>query len=329
VSSGWLRLTNRRQNQNRELDPRVPPYTWQYKSFRNFKMETPYPFLFIINPNSGTSIGLSPEKVGNTIKEFVEDHGLQADVVFTKHRGHAAELVAKRRDEHWRAIVAVGGDGTVNEIAKGLVSTNLSLGILPLGSGNGLARHLKLPLTLLGSLEKLIAGSPIIIDTATLNGIPFFCTAGVGFDAHVGYLFSQQATRGLSSYVSVSLKSFWGYQPQRYKVNGIDMEVFSLSIANAGQYGNNAWIAPQASLQDGLLDLCAIKPFPWWYGIRLAYRMFNKSLAPSPYIDYQTVRNIVIESERPAIMHYDGEPIQLDTTRIEIRINPASLKVIV
>lgn len=287
-------------------------------------------YLFIINPSSGTSIGQHPEKISTAIENFVNSKGGTAQIFFTEGRGHATTLVTENIDKaKWKAIVAVGGDGTVNEVAKGLVNRSTPLGILALGSGNGLARHLGLPLTLNAALEKLFSGSINTIDSAELNGIPFFCTAGMGFDAYVGDLFSKENSRGLATYLSVSLKSYWNYEPQTYKLNGKKIEVFSLSFANAGQYGNNAWVAPQASLYDGKLDICTIVPFPKWYGSNLTYRLFTKQLKPSKYISYQLAQDAVIEADRPPMIHYDGEPLQLETTRIEVKIKPKSLRVII
>jgi diacylglycerol kinase family enzyme len=286
-------------------------------------------YLFIINPSSGTSIGKDPDEAAATIASFVKAKGATAKILFTERGGHATELVRENLlAQPWKAVVAVGGDGTVNETAKALVHGNTPLGILALGSGNGLARHLELPLTLTPALNRLFDGSVKTIDSAELNGMPFFCTAGMGFDAYVGYLFSQQKQRGLATYVSVSMKSFWDYKPQKYRLNGKEIEVFSLSFANAGQFGNNAWISPTADLQDGLLNVCTIRPFPTWYGTALTYRLFTKRLKPSAYISYQTTQNAVIESATPPLIHYDGEPLQLDTNRIEIKIKPKSLNVI-
>lgn len=287
-------------------------------------------YLFILNPNSGTSIGKKAEIIEQTIHSFAEKSGNRAVVLYTKERGHATAIVQENLAKtSWKAIVAVGGDGTVNEIARALIGSETPVGILPLGSGNGLARHLGIPLTLEGSLQRVFAGKAITIDSAQLNDIPFFCIAGIGFDAYVGYLFSQQNERGLATYVQVSMQSFWSYKPQKLWLNGVETNAFSLSFANAGQFGNNAWVAPQASLQDGLLDVCIIKPFPKWYGTSLAYRLFTKGLKNSRYIDYQHMTELVVETDTPPIIHYDGEPMQLKTTRIEIKINPESLRVIV
>ena len=287
-------------------------------------------YLFILNPKSGSSIGRDSNAVVDTIQAFATKYGNNANVVFTESRGHATELVREKlKLKNWKAIVAVGGDGTVNEVAAPLINQAVPLGILPLGSGNGLGRHLGLPLTLETSLTRLFEGSSITIDSAQLNDIPFFCTAGMGFDAYVGHLFSQQEQRGLSTYVSVSFKAFWDYKPQSFLLNGTETKAFSLTFANAGQFGNNAWIAPKADLQDGLLDICTIKPFPLWFGTNLAYQLFTKQMKQSEFIDYQNTTTATVETESAPMIHYDGEPLQLDTNIINIKINPKSLNVIV
>lgn len=283
-----------------------------------------------MNPNSGTSIGKNGLAIQERILSAVKSNAGSAQILFTEERGHATELVrAHMHEEKWKAIVAVGGDGTVNEIARPLVGTDIPIGILPLGSGNGLARHLGLPLALDAALKRLFEGKASTIDSAELNGIPFFCTAGMGFDAYVGHLFSQQKARGLATYVNVSFKAYWSYKPQSFRLDGVEKQAFSLSFANAGQFGNNAWVAPQASLQDGLLDICTISPFPQWYGTALAYGLFTKQLKQSAYINYQRATEAVVETDTPPIIHYDGEPLQLDTTRIEVKIKPGSLQVII
>ncbi|MCE6989098.1 diacylglycerol kinase family protein [Dyadobacter sp. CY323] len=288
------------------------------------------PYLFILNPKSGTSIGKRIETVEKTIHVFAKKYHSSAKILFTEERSHATELVKSNLTQgNWKAIVAVGGDGTVNEIAQALVGSDTPIGILPLGSGNGLARHLGIPLTLESSLEKLFDGIPITIDSAQLNDIPFFCTAGMGFDAYVGYLFSQQKERGLATYVNVSFKSYWSYVPQKMLVNGEQTNAFSLSFANAGQFGNNAWIAPHANLQDGFLDVCTISPFPKWYGTSLAYQLFTRQMRPSRFIDYKSVKEVIVETENPPLIHYDGEPFQMDTTHIKVKVKPQSLRVVV
>ena len=286
-------------------------------------------FLFIVNPKSGTSINKKINELVDSITLICDERGAVAKILFTERAHHATELVQENlHQENWRAIVAVGGDGTVNEIAAALVGQAVPLGIIPLGSGNGLARHLRIPLDLNKALVKLFEGAVHTIDTALSDHHPFFCTSGMGFDAYVGQAFSQQKTRGLSTYVKVSLQSYFKYKPQKIKVNGQPIKFFSLSFANAGQFGNNAWVAPQANLQDGFLDMCTIKPFPLWYGLKLVYSLFSKTLKNSEFIHYDSIQRVLIETEIPPIIHFDGEPLQLTKTRFEISIKPLSLQVI-
>lgn len=262
------------------------------------------------------------------LQQNAREAGHVADCVITRARGHATELAGEAANSRrWSTVVAVGGDGTVNEVARALVHSNVSLGILPLGSGNGLARHLGIPMAFPQSLTSLYRSRTLRIDSAMLNRQPFFCVAGLGFDAYVGHLFSQQSRRGLDTYVRVSMKAYWQYAPLHLKVNRQPVEAFSLSFANAGQFGNNAWVAPHADLTDGLLEVCTITPFPKWYGTALTYRLFTKSLRPSTYISYQSLTEVVVETELPPMVHFDGEPWQLDTNRLEVRIVPNSLLV--
>lgn len=263
------------------------------------------------------------------IEQIAQEKRVHAQIVYTEAQGHAIELVQQHLPlRKWSAIVAIGGDGTMNEIGSTLVMGDVPMGIIPMGSGNGLARHLGIPLSATAALKRLFSGKPLRIDSALLNDRPFFCTAGIGFDAYVGSLFSVQKQRGLLTYMRVSFNSYWNYKPQQFVLNGESLEAFSITIANAGQYGNNAWIAPQANLQDGTLDICTIQPFPKWYGAVLANKLFAKTLQSSRYTSYQRVQNTRIDTDRPALVHYDGEPLQLDTNRIDIKIRPASISII-
>lgn len=285
-------------------------------------------FLFVINPNSGTTPGREAAQMAILLEQKAKEAGHEAHCVITEAQGHATELAAvASANKEFGTVVAVGGDGTVNEVARALLHSDVALGILPLGSGNGLARHLDIPLTLPAALDHLWKSVPTIIDSATLNFQPFFCVAGLGFDAHVSQLFGQQSQRGWDTYVKVSLKAYLDYLPQRLKIQEQDAEVFSLSFANAGQFGNNAWVAPHADLADGLLEVCTVVPFPKWFGTALAFQLFTKSLKTSTYVTYQSLKTLTVETERPALVHYDGEPWQLETNRIEVGIVPESLRI--
>jgi diacylglycerol kinase (ATP) len=285
-------------------------------------------FLFLVNPRSGTRLGREAHSMVSWLEHKAQKAGHRAKAVITQARGHATELAREAvMTQQWGTVVAVGGDGTVNEVARGLLHSPLALGILPLGSGNGLARHLGIPLTLSAALDRLFASRSTVIDSATLNGQPFFCVAGLGFDAYVGHLFGQQTKRGLDTYLRVSMQAYLDYLPQSIRMEGLETEVFSLSFANAGQFGNNAWVAPHADLTDGRLEVCKVLPFPKWYGTALTFQLFTKNLRPSTYVSYRSLPEITVETERPALVHYDGEPWQLDTSRIEVKIVPTSLRV--
>lgn len=262
------------------------------------------------------------------LEQKAQEAGYRAKVVITQARGHATQLAREAvAAQQWGTVVAVGGDGTVNEVAQGLLHSHISLGILPLGSGNGLARHLGIPLNVSAALNHLFTSRSKAIDSATLNGQPFFCVAGLGFDAYVSQVFGQQPRRGLDTYLRVSMQAYLDYLPQRIRINGREAEVFSLSFANAGQFGNNAWVAPQADLTDGRLEVCTVLPFPKWYGTALTFQLFTKNLKSSTYVSYQSLSEITVETERPALVHYDGEPWQLTTNQIEVKVVPKSLRV--
>lgn len=280
----------------------------------------------MVNPRSGTTLGREADSMVPWLTQKAQEAGYRAQAILTQAPAHATELASEAvASRQWDTVVAVGGDGTVNEVARGLLHSPVALGIVPMGSGNGLARHLGIPLSPAAALNHLFTSRSSLIDSATLNGQPFFCVAGLGFDAYVSQLFGQQPRRGLDTYLRVSMQAYLDYVPQRIRTNGLEEVIFSLSFANAGQFGNNAWVAPHADLTDGRLDICTVSPFPKWYGTTLTYQLFTKSLKTSTYVSYQLLPELTIETEHPALVHYDGEPWQLDSPRIEVKVLPKSV----
>lgn len=281
---------------------------------------------FIINPNSG------PRRSGSITaiieKEMVGKY--KWSISLTERAKHATELALEAVAKNVDAVVAVGGDGTVNEVGKGLIGTDTPLGIIPTGSGNGFARHLKLPLADQAALQRIMIFETLKIDTATLNGIPFLATAGIGFDAKVGWRFSEYERRGLTSYVMASADTFINYKPQTFQLiiddKELEREAFLINFANAGQYGNNAWIAPSASLTDGMLNVCILKKFPRPQAPEILFRIFNKQIESSKFYEQILARKITVKN--PGKIHIDGEPMQ-GFDQLEIAINPNSLRVIV
>ncbi|XHR95648.1 diacylglycerol/lipid kinase family protein [Mucilaginibacter sp. UC70_90] len=265
------------------------------------------------------------------IKDTVDAGVMEPVIAFSDGIAHARVIAAEAVGK-FDTVVAVGGDGTVNEVASAIVDTDTSLGIVPFGSGNGLSRFLGIPMDTKDAIKNLASGRTEIIDSARINGQPFFNMAGMGFDAHISEIFSHGKKRGFISYIKSSIKEVVGYQPQNYHLDidgkKYDYKAFMLSIANSSQYGNNVHISPKASLQDGLLDVCVIKPFPLWRFPEMSMRMLIKATESSKYVEIIRGKQILIKREHTGPIHLDGEP-QVAGTGIDINILPKSLKVIV
>ncbi|MCJ8210783.1 diacylglycerol kinase family lipid kinase [Mucilaginibacter sp. RS28] len=284
--------------------------------------------LFIINPISG---GKTKDKVPELIKRFLDPEIFTYHIEFTRAHGQAHELASKAVGVY-DLVVAVGGDGTVNEIASALAGTAAVFAILPYGSGNGLSRFLSIPMDTAEAIRTLNHYYVEVIDGARINGQWFFNMAGMGFDAHISEVFSHQKSRGFITYFKSSVKEITTYKSQRYQLNidgkHYDREAFMLSFANSSQFGNNAHVAPHASVQDGLLDVCVIKPFPLYRFPEMGLRMFNKTADKSDYVEIIKGRHIEVKRQQAGPVHLDGEP-QLLGPDAEIEVVPRILKVIV
>ncbi len=284
--------------------------------------------LFIVNPISG---GKKKDNVPDLIESVLPAGPHKPVIVFSDGVAHARQI-AREAVNKFELIVAVGGDGTVNEVASALVGTDTVLGIIPFGSGNGLARFLNIPMDTVQAIETLHSGHIEAIDSGLLNGKPFFNMAGMGFDAHISEVFSHTRKRGFISYIKSSIQEVARYKPQAYslQIDGkhYEREAFMLSFANSSQYGNDAHISPDASVQDGLLDVCVIKKFPLWRFIEMGVRMLLKTVDKTQYVEIIKGKNIQVTRTAPGPIHLDGEPRIADAD-IEIKIVPASLKVIV
>lgn len=284
--------------------------------------------LFIINPVSG---GKKKDQIPQLITQHINHAIFEPDIVFSKGIAHATRL-ASDAISTYQTVVAVGGDGTVNEVAAGIAGSDAVLGIIPCGSGNGLARFLGLPLDIVKAIQTLNQGRMETIDAGKMNGQWFFNMAGMGFDAHISDLFAHDKARGFAAYVKSSLREIMNYKAQVYQLN-IDGNIyhrkaFMLSFANSSQYGNNAYISPAASVEDGLLDVCIIKPIPLLRFPATILRMFTKTADKSRFVEIIRARKIRVKRAKPGPVHLDGEP-QLLYTDAEIFVVPGILKVIV
>jgi diacylglycerol kinase (ATP) len=283
--------------------------------------------LFIINPISG---GKSKQNFPERASKCLDQSLFRSSYLFTERVGHAQEIAADHSDKD--IIVAVGGDGTINEIASMLEGTEKWMGIIPSGSGNGLARAMGIPLNDMQAVSRLNNLTCTRIDSGTLNNRKFFNMAGVGFDAQISSRFAESTGRGLGGYVQTTLKEITSYRAQNYvlEIDGRTYErnAFMISIANSSQYGNNAHISPFASVRDGLLDICIIRPFPLYIFPAIGYRMFNKTTHLSRYVEIIQGRAVKIVREGQGPVHVDGEP-QLMEAELNIGIKPLSLTVLV
>jgi diacylglycerol kinase (ATP) len=285
--------------------------------------------LFILNPKSG---GRSRLNVAALIHSHPFPEQVEAETVYTEYAGHATSLARNAARQGYQVVAAVGGDGTVNEVARGLLGSEAALAIIPRGSGNGLARHLGVPLKVSRALEVVGQYHVSRIDSGTINGHPFFCTAGIGFDAHISAVFATSKTRGLRSYVELVLREFQGYEPSEVKVDldgeTLEQECFVVAFGNAAQYGNNAYIAPNADIRDGLLDLCLIPRLTLQAALEISVRLLTKHMASSGQAAYYTGKHIRVQAESNIMYHADGEYIG-EATEFEVKVFPLSLNVLV
>jgi YegS/Rv2252/BmrU family lipid kinase len=267
------------------------------------------PVLFIINPIAGIRSKTNLEKI---IRRHLNTKIYEPEFRYTEYKGHGAKLAKKALKRGIQKIVAVGGDGTVNEVGSVLINKDATLGIIPVGSGNGLARHLHIPVRVKEAVEIINRHKEIRIDCGLVNGVPFFCTCGVGFDAFVGMRFAESEQRGFITYVKTTLSEYVHYKPKKYRLKAgktrIASRAFLVTFANAAQWGNNAYISPHADIQDGKLDICILAPFPRFRALNIGFRLFSKKLHRSPYLKVLRTDKAVLKRKKAGAVHFDGEP---------------------
>ena len=285
--------------------------------------------VFVINLVSGTS-----DKAGvpNLIESNIDKSLYDYEVVITEYAGHASEIASRAKADGVDVVVAVGGDGTVNEVARAIVHSGTALGIMPCGSGNGLARHLLLPMNLKKSIDIINACEIRDLDYGIINGYPFFCTCGMGFDAFVSQKFAESGKRGPITYAENILREGLKYKPDTYVIqddNGTARyKAFLVSCANASQYGNNAYIAPQASMSDGLLDVIIMEPFDVIDAPQISIDMFNKTLDKNSKIKTFRCKKLHIQRSAPGVIHYDGDPVMTGES-IDVEVQEKGIKMLV
>lgn len=284
--------------------------------------------LLIINPISGTN---SKHGLRELIESRVKSMGHIIDTKQTEGPGDATKFAKAATTDNYDVVLACGGDGTVNEVAAGLIGSNVALGILPNGSGNGLARHIDLPVDPILALNILKKGRVVNCDYCTANGLPFFCTFGLGFDAAVSLRFAGGHKRGLIAYLKSAIDEFVRFTPENYQLSFgervINIDAFLIACCNASQYGNNAYIAPTASITDGQLDVTVVHSGNAISQALVGVELLAGSIAQGGLIDTFRTDSIIIRRTSSGIAHIDGEPIELPD-EITIKCHHAGLKII-
>lgn len=285
--------------------------------------------LFVINPISG---GRPKTKFVAQVERYLDMKLFEPSYVYTEGPEQTGVITKRGIAEQFQLIVAVGGDGTINEIARHLLNKPIALGIIPYGSGNGFARSLKIPLKTTQAIQRLNKMQVKFVDSGTINGLPFFNMGGVGFDAAVSKRFARAGNRGILGYMLTVISAMRTFVPVPCRIDlegnsSLKERVFMLSIANSPQFGNGAYIAPQASMEDGWLDICVVRPFRGILFPKMVYHLFNKSANKSGYVESFRVKAARILVDDGEMVHLDGEPHQLGGV-LEVNVLPKSLKVL-
>ncbi len=285
--------------------------------------------VFIVNPVSG---GIKPQHVRQVLLKWTDPALCEPVVKFTERPGHGEELARQAVDSGADIVAAVGGDGTVNEVARALTGTNACMAVIPTGSGNGLARHLCIPTNIRRSVRLINQGKTLRMDTATLNGKLFVNLAGVGFDAFVAKKFSKSPKRGFWSYFKISVTEYFLYKPKRYHlvIDGqpLTRRALLVSFANSSQFGNNATLASGARVDDGLIDVCIVKKIPFHRILYISTALFLGKFDKTRYIEIFPAREVTLTRKRGKMIHLDGDPFR-EGKIIEMRTQPSSLQIIV
>lgn len=283
----------------------------------------------IINPVSGTK---SKKNIPEMLTHALDAHKFEIHTLITSYEGHATELAQEAVKNNVPYVIAVGGDGTINEIAKVLVGTDTVFGIIPSGSGNGLARDLHISMDFKSAIDIIKEDNVTQIDYGIANEHIFFCTCGVGFDAMVSKKVMNQTSRGKLMYAKSMLEVLMTYTPEEYDVSSKDGnfkdKAFLITCANASQYGNNGYIAPHANIQDGKMNIAILKPFPIIDTAKTAIQLVSRNISNNSHLVEIVTDEAMIKRKEAGVMHLDGNSIHTDKD-IHVKIIHKGLNVLV
>ena len=284
--------------------------------------------LFILNPISGSH---SKENIPEVIAKTLDTDKFEYMIRSTEYAGHAAEIARECVAAGVDIVVAIGGDGTVNEVARSLIHSRTALGIIPCGSGNGLARHLCIPMDVRKAIAIINNCKIEALDYGVINDFPFFCTCGMGFDAFISLKFAEAGKRGPITYIEKVLQEGLKYKPETYEIQdetGVTChKAFLIACANASQYGNNAYIAPKATMTDGLMDVIIMEPFDAFDAPQISIDLYSKTLDKNSKIKTFRAKRIHIHRSGPGAIHYDGDPV-VTGTDIDVHIEEKGINII-
>ncbi len=290
--------------------------------------DNPTRAFLIINPISGTG---SKEGLEDKVRQRLAACDIAVECARTTGQGDATRMAREAVDGGFDMVIAAGGDGTVNETANALCDTGVSFGIIPCGSGNGLARHLNIPVDVRSALDIIADGRSEACDRGVVNGRNFFCTFGLGFDAAVSHKFAESKRRGRLTYISDTFREYVNYQPEEYVIsaNGqvLTDRAFVVAVCNASQYGNNAYIAPQASITDGLLDVTIIHYGNLLSTALVGLDLMSGTIPHNMLIHTFKTSTLTIARRNAGAVHIDGEPLEMGT-ELSVSCLPASLRIL-
>ena len=283
---------------------------------------------FIVNPVSGFGKQKIIEKL---IDQYLDLKAFDYIIVYTKAAKHATELAKQAVTDNFDIVVAVGGDGSVNEIARGLIGSNTALAIVPAGSGNGLARYLNIPLNLKKAIETINNCKVKKVDTVQLNNEHFINVAGLGFDAFIGSKIALLSKRGFSAYFKLIAQEFYKYKEQNFEFifdgKSHQKSAFLICFANGPQWGYNAHISPISNNTDGVFEIAILKDVSIFNVLKLSFKLLNKTIHQSPNLEIIKAKEVIIK-QLHSIAHVDGESVEVGNT-VTVKIFPLSLNVIV
>lgn len=283
---------------------------------------------FIINPISGVS---DKRNIPALIEEHLDQSQFDYDIAFTERKKHASEIAKASAKANFDIVCAVGGDGSVHEVGTALIGSKTKLAIIPIGSGNGLARHLNIPLNVVDAIKCINDQNAIKMDTVKVNERRFLGVGGFGLDAIVANSFDKGKRRGFLGYVQTVFKEFFKYNPLNVSID-VDGKVKSLpvvlcTVANSSQFGNGFTVSPESDVTDGELELCILKPFSVWNIPSIVVGFFRKRSHKSRFSEIISFKKAKLQLSG-AIAHYDGEPMEVKK-EIAVSVVPKSLNVLV